>query len=472
MRTPLFLLELNEVNFEFLEAYIARGDLPNFAALFKTHGFVRTTSETRYEHLEPWIQWVTAHTGLTFAEHSVFRLGDIVERDIPQIWEILEAQGLKVGAISPMNAKHRLSKPAFFVPDPWTPTQISAPWTLRRLHAALSQAVNDNADFKLTASSALDLILGAARYARPINYRKYVQLALHSRTCHWRKAMFLDVLLADVFVREVRRTEPDFSSLFLNAAAHIQHHYMFSAAPYDGPHRNPDWYLAEGADPLFEVYDLYDRIVGQIQKSFPRARLMIATGLHQVPHREATYYWRLKDHQSFLRSIGLQFETVEPRMSRDFLVRCSDEALARTAEIKLGQVCHEDGTPLFEVDNRGKDLFVVLTYPREVMPDARFTVGAEDRGRLFERVVFVALKNGEHSGVGYFSDTGRTPTQPQHELRLADVPRLIMAAFGLQEAFDRSPAPSRAESGEQGSYGGRGHATSLTHLSGNTDGIP
>ncbi|HKR37855.1 MAG TPA: hypothetical protein VJT10_23640, partial [Steroidobacteraceae bacterium] len=105
MQTRLLLLELNEVNFEFVEAYTRRGELPNFAALFQQHGFTRTTSETSYEQLEPWIQWVTAHTGKSLAEHSVFRLGDIASRDIPQIWELLEERGLKVGAISPMNAK-------------------------------------------------------------------------------------------------------------------------------------------------------------------------------------------------------------------------------------------------------------------------------------------------------------------------------------------------------------------------------
>src|SRR4026207_498000 len=77
MQTRLLLLELNEVNFEFVEAYTRRGELPNFAALFQQHGFTRTTSETSYEQLEPWIQWVTAHTGKSLAEHSVFRLGDI-----------------------------------------------------------------------------------------------------------------------------------------------------------------------------------------------------------------------------------------------------------------------------------------------------------------------------------------------------------------------------------------------------------
>lgn len=60
------------------------------ARLLGAIGCVLTESEKEYQHLEPWIQWVTAHIGMTFAEHGVFRLGDIVNRDIPQIWEQLE----------------------------------------------------------------------------------------------------------------------------------------------------------------------------------------------------------------------------------------------------------------------------------------------------------------------------------------------------------------------------------------------
>jgi len=83
---PLLVVELNEVNFDFVRRYIARRELPTLSGLLARHGLVETSSETEYDHLEPWIQWVTAHTGKTFAEHGVFRLGDIIEHDIDQIW--------------------------------------------------------------------------------------------------------------------------------------------------------------------------------------------------------------------------------------------------------------------------------------------------------------------------------------------------------------------------------------------------
>jgi hypothetical protein len=361
----------------------------------------------------------------------VFRLGDITKTDITQIWEHLEDQGLRVGAISPMNAKHRLRNAAFFVPDPWTSTGMTAPGPLQRLYNAVSQAVNDNAQSRLTAASAVHLVWGLLQYSRPRNYLRYLRLAAQSLKGSWRRAIFLDLLLADIFIKEVARTGPHFATLFLNAGAHIQHHYLFSASCYRGPHRNPEWYLKAGVDPVREVYEQYDHVLGSIRERFPAARLMIATAIHQEPHGRVTYYWRLRRHDSFLRKIGVSFVRVEPRMSRDFLVVCASEAQASEAEQRLAQAITEDGQPLFEVDNRGSDLFVMLTYPSDVGSALTFTIGSEKHCLARDEVAFVALKNGEHSGIGYFLDTGSHNNKGENAFPLTDIPRRVAEALGV-----------------------------------------
>lgn len=435
---PLLFLELNEVNFDFLRGYADAGRLPTFKALLDRHGFALTTSESRYEELEPWIQWVTAHTGKPYGDHGVFRLGDIVNHDIPQIWEQLEQRGLRVGALSPMNAKNRMRNAAFFVPDPWTATDVTAPRTLQALYAAIAQAVNDNSRSRVTLRSLADLLRGFAAYAAPGNYARYVALAAGSMRSPWRKAMFLDLLLADVFLAEVRRTRPDFATLFVNAAAHIQHHYLFCSSVYAGHSRNPEWYVRSGSDPVFEVYSMYDSIVAGLMRRFPAARLMLGTGLHQVPHESVTFYWRLRDHAQFLRDIGVTFARVEPRMSRDFLVCFESEAAARAGQGVLESARAVDGGPLFEVDNRGSDAFVMLTYPRDIGERDGFRVGDRGFESLRNRVSFVALKNGEHDGVGYFIDTGRHLRPQDPPIPLASMPELI------NEALFGPVAPSRA----------------------------
>ena len=440
MRSQLLFLELNELNLESVAFYCARGLLPTFDRLIARHGLSRTVSESVYENIEPWIQWVTVHTGKSYADHKIFRLGDIVKHDIPQIWEQLETLGLRVGAISPMNAKHRVRQPAFFVPDPWTRTQITARPILRGLYEAVVQAVNDNAQSRVTAASAMKLLVGAMVYARPANYAQYLKLAAGAHSRPWRKAMLLDLLLADVFVREVRRTRPDFATLFLNAAAHIQHHYMFSSAAYRGQRRNPEWYVRPNEDPVLEVYRLYDRIVSAVLREFPNVRLMIATGLHQDPYEDVTFYWRLRDHGEFLRKIQVPFRRVEPRMSRDFMVECESEEEARVAEQVLKQAIVSDNTPLFMVDNRGRDLFVTLTYPKQIGPELTFRIGDRVYADLHKDVAFVAIKNGHHNGIGYFLDTHAQAGDVPEEFPLSSVPDRIMSALGLSGAASRAAA--------------------------------
>jgi hypothetical protein len=427
----LLFLELNEVNFEYLEGYIARGFLPNFKDFLGLYGYAQTTSEENYEQLEPWIQWVTAHTGLTLAEHGIFRLGDITSADIEQIWEKLAARGLSVGAISPMNAKCRLENADFFVPDPWTNTDLIADPVVKRLYGAIAQAVNDNAQSRVTAQSLFNLAVGGVLSAAPSNYGHYLQYVAKAKSHPWKRAIFLDQLLADLFVKSVRTHRTNFATLFLNAAAHIQHHYLFSSAVYDGEMRNPDWYIDPIQDPLLDVYIAYDRILGSIRTRFPNARIMLATGLHQDPHPKITYYWRIRDHVVFLKKIDVSYTSVEPRMSRDFLLTCGSVKAAQIAEAQLNAVLADDGARVFEVDNRGSDLFVMLVYSSNITKTSYFSIDDKKFAGFFDDVVFVAIKNGEHNGIGYFSDSKALHPLQGTQFPLAEMPARIFDAFDL-----------------------------------------
>ncbi|MGH8218266.1 MAG: hypothetical protein ACREUT_06840 [Steroidobacteraceae bacterium] len=435
MPEQLLLLEFNEINFADVEYYCNLGLLPNFTSLFAKNGWAKTLSEDRYEELEPWIQWVTAHTGKCLAEHGVFRLGDIVSRELPQIWEQLEELGYRVGALSPMNAKHRLRNPAFFVPDPWTETGLTAGRTLRGLHSAIAQAVNDNAQSRLTAHSAWQLLWGFVAYSKIAHGPAYLRLLSTAWRFPWRRAILLDLLLADVFLTEVERTKPDFATLFLNAGAHVQHHYLFSAACYQGAQRNPAWYVSGGVDPVRDAYHTYDVILGAIRRTFPAARIMIATALHQVPHGAGTFYWRLRRHADFLKRIRVPFASVQPRMSRDFLVICESAEQARMAEERLSAAICPAGSRIFSVDNRGTDLFVVLEYPSDIAAGVDFRIHDDTYRISKDDVVFVALKNGEHSGTGYFADTGARIRTDSDTFPLAELPRKIMNALGIETAL-------------------------------------
>lgn len=426
----LIMIELNEVNFDYVRRYVEKGALPNLARLIETHGIIETTSETEYDYLEPWIQWVTAHTGQTQAEHGLFRLGDVVDHpELRQIWETLEDAGFSVGAISPMNAHNSCRSPAFFVPDPWTRTRVSGNHLVRQLYGAIAQLVNDNAEGKVDRSSLGWLAAGLVRYARLTNYGDYIKLGSSIRK-PWCRALLLDLLLSDLFTAELKRTQADFATLFLNAAAHLQHHYLFNSTVYDGNNINPAWYIAKDQDPILEVYTLYDDIIGRVSAQFPDHRMLIATGLHQDPYHSTLYYWRLRNHQSFLDEIGVACDRVEPRMSRDFVVYAADRTQMVEAKRKLEEAVADDGQRLFDIDDRGDSLFVMLVYGSDIPADLGYRVGNRHFTNLAGKTAFVAIKNGEHNGIGYLVDTGRRPGE-QDRIALTAVHQRIVSHFGL-----------------------------------------
>jgi hypothetical protein len=209
VKKRLILLELNEINFDLVKRYLSKfsGRFPGLEKLV-AGAKIHTSSEEAYEELEPWIQWASVHTGKSYAEHKLFRLGDVVGSQVTQIFERLEMAGVAIGGISPMNAENRLKKPAYFIPDPWTKTLTDDSWWSRRLGSAVAQAVNDNAQSKITKTSALNILLGLVRFAKFKHYSLYFKLARKSIGSSWRRALVLDLFLHDLHTSFFKDKQP------------------------------------------------------------------------------------------------------------------------------------------------------------------------------------------------------------------------------------------------------------------------
>ena len=397
----LILLELNEINFDAVNYYIQKGErLPGFKKLAENLSII-TEAESQYENLEPWVQWPSVHTGKTFAEHGVFRLGDFVKSSDIQFFEKVEKAGFSVGAVSPMNAANNLDNPAYFIPDPWTKTPCDESFFSKRITEVIVQAVNDNSQSKLTFKTIFYLGLSFLALVNPKRYFSMAKYALNSLNKPWRKALFLDMLLYEIHKTLFRKKSPNFSTLFLNAGAHIQHHYFFNSPYVDSPHlKNPSWYIEKGYDPFLEMLKVYDEILLDLSK-LPNTETIVATGLSQKPYEKLKFYYRIKDHAEFLNKVGIKFNEVVPRMTRDFLISFDSTEEALKAEQQLSQILVNNELKLFEeIDNRGTDIFVILTYPSEITHETMISYSGNEVS-LSDLVTFVAIKNGEHHSKGY-----------------------------------------------------------------------
>jgi hypothetical protein len=419
----MILLALNELNLDYIKGYVSQGKLTNFGKLLE-YGVVNTTSESKYELLEPWIQWATVQTGKAYDEHQVFRLGDMVDRpDLDQIFEDLEESGLSVGAISPFNADNRLASSKFFIPDPWTQTKASGGHIIEKLSRTVSRFVNSNASGKVGPSDVIWLLLGFIVYVRVKRWPKFFKF-VSLRKKPGVKAAILDMILLEVFVTLQKKYKPDYSHLFFNGGAHVQHHYMFNSSQYKGEFKNPEWYCPSDWDPILMMLETYDTILGDLLES--GERIIGVTGLHQVPHEEQTFYWRPVAHKDFLIECDLKGEfSVIPRMSRDFLIEVIDNKHALEIENQLNQFTDSvRSKPVFNVDNRGTSLFIEVIYDDDLVEGMSFDgPNGVSIGSLKSKLAFVAIKNGKHDGLGYvFSNM---PMDLSKDIKLTEVYEFI-----------------------------------------------
>ena len=158
------------------------------------------------------------------------------------------------------------------------------------------------------------------------------------------------------------------------------------------------------SDPLLDMFKFYDKLLLEyIQKTNKNHGLIIATGLSQEPFLKTQYYYRLKNHEKFLTKIGLSFEKVYPRMTRDLEIEFLSITDSQKAEtlLKNCKIFNQSLLLFGEFDRRGKRLFVTLTYPNEITEETKAILPDGSYMKLNSEVVFVAKKNGMHCSKGY-----------------------------------------------------------------------
>jgi hypothetical protein len=120
--TPVLLLEFNELSPSLMERFVREGLLPNFKILHDESEVYTTQAVEKYPYLEPWIQWITVHSGLNYDEHGVYRLGDGGDLKKPCVWDLLSEHHFRVWLCGSMNIRYDSPINGYVLPDPWTST--------------------------------------------------------------------------------------------------------------------------------------------------------------------------------------------------------------------------------------------------------------------------------------------------------------------------------------------------------------
>jgi hypothetical protein len=261
-------IEMNEVSYDIVQKCIARGELPHFAKILKDWEYVETVSENKYEHIEPWIQWVTAHTGKPYAEHGIFHLSDVSALRHDQIWESLSDRGIESAIVGCMNASRGRAKNGLFFPDPWAKEGLTYPSQLQPLWDFISGQVQSHA---VRNNSIQDMIRGVqTSLDRKIPMRLFAKVAQQfvrqklNPQKKWMLAALFDEYIYALFENILSETRFGFNAAFFNAIAHYQHHYwrQHDSSGFSEKVSCPDCDRYD--DPIAFGLRSYDRILSRV----------------------------------------------------------------------------------------------------------------------------------------------------------------------------------------------------------------
>jgi len=437
-------LEMNEISFPVVQHLVDRGELPNFRSVLNGWTRYETVSESKYEWLEPWIQWVTAHTGKAFEEHGIFHLSDAPNLKYPQVWEELSERGVESLILGSMNATRGSALGGVFFPDPWAKQNDAHPASLKPVWDMISKKVQGHATQPLTLRDALAGCSAAVRLGvPPLLFARIATQVIRQKVdpkAAWRLAALFDEFLASLFVKLLEANRNcRYATLFVNAVAHYQHHYWrhFDPGAFTAGVLAPD--CGANDDPMLFGYRTYDRILGQVLKSVDLSRtlVVIASGLSQVPFIEkdsegGMNYYRLRDHRGFASSLGIDPDSVFPLMSRDWQLGCAGAADRAYLRFVLESL-FVGNEPVFKVSDEGEGLFVETGVTRLVGPD-EVVFGPEGRsyGAFSQHFSRIAIKSGHHTGIGclFLSEPPQAPSGRQ-PVRLGALHSLPGDALGL-----------------------------------------
>ena len=323
---PVLMMELNELCPPIIDRMMGQGELPNFKALHSRSDVHVTWTDDA--DLEPWVQWVTLHTGKTQAVHGATQLDEGHRIELPRVWDMLAERGLTSLVFGSMNARAKSDK-VFLLPDPWSTRVAPSDPRFHPFQEFISFNVTEhtNARARVRKKQTIDFIRFMLGHGLSLDtvmraVRQLAEEKTQGGHLRWRRAIVLDLIMWDVFETEYRRRKPDFATFFSNSAAFLQHRYWRHMAPeaYDVKPSEAD--IAAFGGSIEESYRHIDRLIGRAMRLVtPLGRIVFATGLSQeanlrYEHQGGKFVYRPYDFEAFNAFIGgPEGATFEPVMT-------------------------------------------------------------------------------------------------------------------------------------------------------------
>ncbi|MGA2552679.1 MAG: alkaline phosphatase family protein [Burkholderiaceae bacterium] len=354
-RRKVILLELNEINWPVVDRLVAQHGasyLPNFDRLRKQGTWATQIADERPPHLDPWITWVTLHTGVSREVHGASVLEqDSATLSAKRTWDYAAEAGRSVGVFGSISAYPPRPVRGFMIPGPFAPGDETFPKELQpvqqinrrytQVHNRTTSALGPLSMIR-TGMALVGLGLRPSTMATTAIQLAREKLAPHSR---WKRVSLQPLLNFDFFSSLYRKYRPDFATWHSNHAAHYMHHYWRAWDDSQFPVRSSPQERARYGDAVPFGYRVCDELIGKfIRLADPQTVIVVASSMGQQPFVSDKYaagkiVVRFRDIDRVLDIIGREgVAEVVPTMIPQWNIRVTDAAQRARLKSRLESV--------------------------------------------------------------------------------------------------------------------------------------
>ena len=386
----IILFELNEVPWRVIKDFTEQYPQSSLAKILHQSRTFETHAED--SELSPWVTWPSAHRGVPDKKHAISNFGQELtetDKEFPPVWKILAQHGISTGIFGSLHTHpvpQDLHNYTFYVPDVFAagsecfPDNLSAyqQWNLKMSRGS---ARNVKTGFPLTDTTRF--LAGMPGIG--VRAKTVIGIAGHlidERKHNWKKVRrrSQQVIIAfDIFMKQLSKTKPAFSTFFTNHVASSMHRYWAAKFPNDYGqfgysnewqttyHHEIDWTMGK-----------FDQMLNRLlsfMKTNPDYELWIASSMGQAattaekPAKCQTY---LSDIKCFMKYFGFNSNEyiVKPAMAPRHIIRienidrrCEFEQLSDNifvSDVGKHNITEGENTKV-KVKNLGSGIFMIRT---------------------------------------------------------------------------------------------------------------
>jgi len=425
----VLLLEFNEISWDVIDRLTReRGPrfLPNLNHIRK-HG--TWGSPTALEHppnLDPWITWVTLHTGVPQDVHGA----RILEQDAATVtahrsWEYAELGGKSIGVFGSIGSFPPRALRGFVVPGPFAPSSDTCPPELRPIQDLNRLQTKAHGTSRTPQSLAEHLRTAFALFRFGLSLRTCGVVAaqlLRERfdpSSRWRRVILQPLINFDFFKRLYLTRRPDFATWHSNHAAHFMHHYWRAWSSDGFRSQSSAEERARYGEAVPLGYKICDELLGRFLRLIDAdTTLIVCSSMGQQPYVSDVYeqgkvILKLKSVEDFLARIEARGVTeIVPTMVPQINLRIPDSDVRRRIAGQISGIQRSiDGTrePGFAVETTGEIVTMTPLGLPQMRPGIQYCLPGSQPVPLEDLFLVDAptVKQGMHHPIGMFAAIGR-----------------------------------------------------------------